>query len=58
MLRKRGGVSNFQKKRCEDARVNVISIMRGRVCVRFPGGKYYVTHEWPLLALGEWEGGI
>ena len=35
------------KKRYEGVRLNVISITRGWVGVKFPGKKLYVTFEWP-----------
>ena len=43
-----GGVSHFLgKKRYEGIGYNVISVTRGWVGVQFPGGKRYVTLEWP-----------
>ena len=43
------GVSFSGKKHYEGVRFNVISVMRGWVGVNFPGKKYCVTLEWPLL---------
>ena len=36
-------------KRYEGVRFNVFSITKGRVGVKFPGKKRYVTLEWPLI---------
>ena len=35
------------KKRYEGVRLNIISVMRGWVGVKFRGKKRYVTLEWP-----------
>ena len=51
MLRNAVGGGGFQlswKKRYKGVRFNVISVTRGRVGVKFPGKKRYVTLEWPL----------
>ena len=51
MLRNADGgecVTFSKKKSYEGVRLNVISITRGWVGVKYPGKKRYVTLEWPL----------
>ena len=43
-----GCVSFPRKKNYEGVSVNVISVTRGWVGVKFPGKKRYITLEWPL----------
>ena len=42
-----GGVSFPSKKVYEGVRINVISITRGWVEIKFSGKKHYITLEWP-----------
>ena len=51
MLRNADGGGFSGKKRYEDVRYNIISVMKGWVAVQFPGEKCYVTLEWPLGTL-------
>ena len=44
-----GGVEgDSPEKRITSVRFNIISVTRDWVDVKFPGGKRYVTLEWPL----------